>query len=204
MEQQSREAEKPECRNNTEKKEMRYQADCPYPPVCVKEPNFAYGQAMLDNMGGCRSEMSTISLYLYNHFITYHTEEIALCFHKISIVEMHHLEIFGQLARQLGLDPRLWTRQGRRFVYWTPGCSQYAHSLDALLMNSIKGEKAAIDKYRYQAAHIGDCNIVENLKRIILDELIHVDILTELFNAYCTQSKKGADLSDSSADALSL
>ena len=60
---------------------------------------------MLDNMAGNRSEMSAISLYTYNQLITDEHNEIAELFHKISIVEMRHLYIFGTLAKQLGADP---------------------------------------------------------------------------------------------------
>ena len=52
-------------------------------------------------MAGNRSEMSAISLYTYSNLIL--TGMRLLLFHKISIGrEMHHLYIFGTLARQLG------------------------------------------------------------------------------------------------------
>ena len=50
-----------------------------------------------------------------------HTPDIAQTFHKVSIVEMHHLEIFGKLACMLGEDPRMWTQHGCKKAYWTPG-----------------------------------------------------------------------------------
>lgn len=64
--------------------------------------NPAYAKAMLDNIGGLNSEMSAISLYVYNNLILEEKKEIAAIFHKVSIVEMHHLEIFGKLALLLG------------------------------------------------------------------------------------------------------
>ena len=84
-----------------------YAHQSPYPPVCIKEQNPLYGRMMLDNMGGQESEMSTIGLYIYNSiFLTSDTARIAEIFKNISIVEMHHLKIFGQLADQLGESPR--------------------------------------------------------------------------------------------------
>lgn len=78
----------------------------PYPPVQVCGANPMYARAMLANIGSCNSEMSAVSLYFYNSIITKPIQQdVAECFHKISIVEMHHLEIFGQLAKLLGADP---------------------------------------------------------------------------------------------------
>lgn len=168
---------------------QQYEVQEPYPEIRAEQRNPMYARAMLDNMGGSDSEMSTVSLYFYNHLITHDREEIALAFHKISIVEMHHLEIFGALALQLGADPRLWTDQGRRKSYWTPGYNRYPRCLKCLLNNAIEGEKRAIAKYRRQCGWIRDTNIVANLERILLDEEAHVRILEHL-QADCTQEQK--------------
>ena len=68
----------------------------PYPPIRITKQNKSYAQAMLDNMGGRVSEMSAVSLYFYNHLITEKFPEVAELFHKISVTEMRHLEIFGK------------------------------------------------------------------------------------------------------------
>ena len=163
----------------------RYADASPYPPVCVCVPNPAYARAMLSNMGSSNSEMGAVSLYFYNSLVTQSPyEEISQCFHQISMVEMHHLEIFGKLALQLGADPRLWSWQNQRRIYWSPGYNQYPRELKALLTNAIAGEKAAIQKYQCQAESIQDPHIVANLNRIILDEERHVEIMTGLMEQY--------------------
>ena len=161
-----------------------YQAKMPYPPVKAMCENRTYAFAMLDNVGGNNSEISAVSLYFYNHLRTASCAEIASCFHHVSIVEMHHLEIFGTLALQLGVDPRLWTRSRNQMVYWTPRYNQYPVELSKLLTNAIQSEEKAIEKYQYQIEHIEDCNIVENLKRIILDEQIHIQVFQDLYQRY--------------------
>ena len=133
--------------------DLRYTADLPYPPIKVEMKNPAYAKAMLDNIGGLNSEMSAISLYVYNNLILEEKKEIAAIFHKVSIVEMHHLEIFGKLALQLGEDPRMWTHYG---------C-----------------------KNQHQIAYIRDENITEILRRIILDERLHVEIFEQVYRTYC-------------------
>ena len=89
-----------------------------YPEVCVQEKNRQYAAAMLGNVGACDSEMSAVSLYFYNGVIAEGKfEEISECFHKISIVEMHHLHTFATLANLLGADPRMWSVERGRYRY---------------------------------------------------------------------------------------
>lgn len=86
-----------------------YQVSAPYPPVRVNEPNLVYADEMLSNMGDVVSEMSDVTRYFYIAVVTKpEFGSIATCFHHISIVEMHHLNIFAELALLLGADPRLW------------------------------------------------------------------------------------------------
>jgi len=154
----------------------------PYPAVQAGEVNLRYARAMLSNVGGRNSEMNAVSLYFYNSLVTKKEyESFATCFHSISIVEMHHLDIFGELALQLGADPRLWGRASSRYIYWSPGYNQYPREIKALLRNAIDGEQAAIRKYSEQAQTIQNANIVENLKRIILDEQHHIEIFESMY-----------------------
>lgn len=153
----------------------------PYPPVEVCERNPQYAAAMLSNIGSCNSEMSAVSLYLYNSLITKELfQDIAHCFHKISIVEMHHLNLFGELALKLGADPRLWNQDKGTMRYWCPGCNRYPCQIGPLLTNSLAGELEAIRKYEEQAQWIKDCKIKAILNRIIADEQCHVRIFKQL------------------------
>lgn len=149
----------------------------PWPSIEVVSQNQRYAAAMLSNIGACNSEMSAISLYVYNSIITKnYFFDIAECFHRISIVEMHHLNIFGELSIMLGADPRLWSYQNGRMRYWSPACNRYPTRIGALVTNALNGELEAIKKYQAQAQWIDDCNIKAILNRIIADELCHVEI----------------------------
>lgn len=159
-----------------------FASQAPYPPIEVDAPNAVYAMEMLSNIGDCNSEMSAISLYFYNSIISKHPyDEIAECFHKIMIVEMHHLDIFGQLAYLLGADPRLWSYDGSQSVYWSPACNQYPRRIKEVLRNAAEGEQAAIDKYARQADRIEDPHIVDTLRRIIIDEEHHIEIFETLY-----------------------
>lgn len=158
--------------------------DAPYPPVQVRCPNKFYARMMLDNVGGIHSEMSAVSQYFYNALISEECEEISAIFHKISIVEMHHLDIFAALAMQLGEDPRLWTQKGNGKVYWSPSYNRYPCRISHILRDAIAAEKQTVQKYSEQARIIRDPYVRENLLRIIEDEELHIQILCDLEEAY--------------------
>jgi bacterioferritin len=166
--------------------QVRYAAEGPYPEVRAGEKNWRYGQAMLSNVGGGTSEMSAVARYIHSGFVQAGRREVADCFRHIAMVEMHHLDIFGQLAHQLGEDPRLWApfRGGRR--YWTPEYLRYPRPLEAILRQTMEEEQTAVRKYSQQALWIRDENVVANLRRIIADEEVHIQVLTELLDSYCS------------------
>lgn len=161
-----------------------YHSDQPYPPVQSEGINRAWAAAMLDNQSGIHSEMSAVSLYFYDHLLTASIPEVAKVFHHISVVEMHHLEIFGTLALQMGETPQLWTQKGQRHVYWSPGYNYYTTNLRGILEQAITSEETAAKKYSQQTTWIQDYNVVENLNRIILDEQLHIHIFKELYRKY--------------------
>lgn len=163
---------------------IEYHAQFPYPAVQCQRKNSMYARIMLDNMAGNSSEMSAISLYLYNHFITEEEKQLSELFFNISKVEMHHLNIFGTLATQLGADPRLWTSRNNQAVYWSPSFNKYPKPLKQMVLHAINQERIAVEKYTKQTIIIKDEKIVENLKRIILDEELHVQILEQYLSQH--------------------
>ncbi|MEG0155116.1 MAG: ferritin family protein [Lachnospiraceae bacterium] len=174
------------CRKACGNVPTTFAASLAYPPVCICGEDPRYARMMLDNVGGANSEMSAVSLYFYNHLITESCPELAGVFHGISIVEMHHLSIFGELTEKLGENPRLWSYKGNRRTYWTPGYNNYPMDLKPMLVNSLNGEKSAIQKYEQQICQIKDHCITDNLERIIADEKLHVCIFEELLEKYCS------------------
>lgn len=156
---------------------MKYTIDMPYPSIDGLDMNVMYGQMMLSNLGGIQSEMNAVSLYFYNHIIMEQVwPELALAMHEISLVEMHHLEIFAHMCCHLGVDPRLWDCQHDFLEYWSPGYNVYPRQINSMLENAIMQEEAVIKTYEYQASCIDEPIIQEMLQRIILDEKLHVEI----------------------------
>lgn len=158
-----------------------YQDACPYPPAAADAPNPQYAAAILSNVGAHDSEISAVSLYFYNSLIIRPKfQDIAECFHQISLVEMRHLDLFGELALNLGADPRLWSSSRNRMQYWSPSYNRYPTQLAAIIQNSLASEQAAVRKYRAQADWIEDPQVKALLERIILDEELHIHIFQEL------------------------
>ena len=161
---------------------FQFSADKPYPEIQIEEQNKQYACAMLSNVGDCSSEMSAVSMYFYNSVIAKDQyPEIAQCFHKISVVEMHHLHIFARIAWLLGADPRLWCCSRGRTNYWSASSNPYTGHILTMLENAIYGEQETIEKYQMQMEYIKDENIVANLLRIIEDEKIHIEIFHDLY-----------------------
>lgn len=165
--------------------QFTYQEKDPYPAIRIEAQNRCYARAMLSNIGSCNSEMSAVSLYFYNSVVLKNCfAEVSEIFHKISIVEMHHLDIFATLACDLGADPRLISCDRSRPAYWSPSCNRYPDPIMPLLTNALHGEQDAVRKYREQLTWINDPCICACLKRIIRDEELHIRIFEELIRFF--------------------
>ncbi|WP_027090392.1 ferritin-like domain-containing protein [Thomasclavelia saccharogumia] len=159
---------------------MNCKIDRPYPKVAIEAPNETYGLMILDNVGGMNSKISAISQYIYDHAITSKEFlELKQIFLDISLVEIHHLNIFMELALKLEMDPRWWTCLNDQCCYWSPSYLNYPQQIDEILQTAIDNEYQAINKYMYQIKIIKDPFIVAILKRIIEDEELHIKILKE-------------------------
>ena len=109
---------------------------------------------------------------------------------KISIVEMHHLDIFAHLAYHLGADPRLWDCQQGCLEYWSPGYNVYPSHLKSLLENAIIQEQNTIAIYQQQITCIKERTIQKILHRIIEDEELHIQIFEYFLNEYLQNSSE--------------
>lgn len=168
---------------------FRYAVDLPYPSIDDLDINIEYGQILLSNVGGLHSEMNAVSLYFYNSIILKEYPKIQKIMEQISIVEMHHLKIFAQMCFLLGVDPRLWECQNDYLEYWSPGFNIYPRHLQQLLENAIIQEQNTISIYHHQIDIINEPIICNMLKRIILDEQLHVEIFQQLLNDYLEKTE---------------
>ncbi len=162
-----------------------YYTDVPYPVLRVEAKHPAYARIMLGNIGEQSSEASAYALYLYDHIITAAEPEISEAFRAVMEAEKKHLELFSNAAFQLGADPRLWSVTGtaqQPMRYWSPGQLSYTANTKALLQNALALERATIAKYERQTQEIKDDSILLLLRRILLDESLHVEIFRALLD----------------------
>lgn len=160
-----------------------YRADFPYPAIRVQAKNPNYARIMLCNVGDQSSEASSVALYLYDQIITAAEPEITQAFSLVRQNEEKHLELFCDVAFQLGADPRLWAVTGtasQPMRYWSPGQLAYTANTKALLQNALALERATIAKYERQTQEIKDDAILLLLRRILVDESMHVEIFRHL------------------------
>lgn len=167
---------------------MKYTLDIPYPSIQDLDTNIEYSQIILSNLGGLHSEMNAVSLYFYNHIILENQwPKLSRAMNQIAIVEMKHLDIFARMCYKLGADPRLWDCHQDLLEYWSPGFNVYPRQIHTLLENAIIQEQNTITNYQYQMSCIDEKIIQDMLKRIIMDEQLHIEIFESFLQDYYKQ-----------------
>ena len=177
----------------------------PYPNLRVESKNPGYARTMLGNIGDQASEMSAYALYLYNQTITRAEPELAGAFRAVAETERRHLELLSDAAFQLGADPRLWAVTGNAaqpMRWWSPGLLSYTANTRAMLQNALALERATIAKYERQTQEIRDDGILLLLRRILLDESMHVEIFRSLLDALDAQTSAPSATTQPSAQPL--
>lgn len=157
----------------------------PYPKVTVNRPNRKYARILLKVYAGRTSEFTATSQYVYqNILLEEENPEVAAQILCIAVVEMRHMDMLGDVIRQLGELPRLGNYIGDSFVYWTAKNVYFNTVLKNILLKNISDEKKAIADYERAIALIDDPEIDALIKRIIMDEEKHIDIFSALYRKY--------------------
>jgi bacterioferritin len=166
---------------------MEYQTKSflPYPEINIETPNYHECRLLMPAYAGKESETTAIMSYIYQHYIL--KPEYAIIsevLEEISITEMAHHDLLGTMIVQLGGTPII----GGNYNYWQGGYVNYAKNPLTILNNNIINEKKAIADYEMIVKKSKDSTVIEVIKRIILDEEIHVktfELLKETLP--CTQ-----------------
>lgn len=163
----------------------RFRAPEPYPEVRVEGKNTAYAMIVRQDYAGRVSEISAVMQYLYHQLEMEQIpgwQEVSQLEKGISIVEMYHMEILGQILRLLGTTPRYEADN----KLWTPAYVVYC-DFDpcAQLRADIQGEREAIAQYEKHIREINDRYIQAILLRIIKDEQHHIQLLSDSLARQC-------------------
>ncbi|MDF2889896.1 MAG: bacterioferritin [Clostridia bacterium] len=156
-------------------------ADLPYPEAKVEGQNLRYAKLLMDAYSdGEKAEMTAIAQYMHHH-LTIQNKEIANAELCIALIEMKHLELLGDLIKNLGGNPKY---RNSNKSWWDGGQVGYGDSTEFKLKLDIEAEKAAIEGYKTLISEIKDKHVVHVLQRILEDEIVHLNILNALFKKY--------------------
>lgn len=158
---------------------MEYRVNIPYPEVKVDKKDIEIAKDLLASYAGRVSEDSAIHDYVFQMMMQ-DNEEIKKILKGISIVEMHHLEILGNLIYQLGLTPLFASVVEDKTKWFSGEYVNYEKNWEQTLRDNIYQEEAAIRNYEKIILKTNDENVKHILKRIILDERIHIEIFAKL------------------------
>ena len=164
---------------------MEYSVDLGYRRIIVKGENSKFADLILLNYAGSVSELSAVTQYVYHEIaLKYKFEEVSETLEGIAEIEMHHLQMLGELIVKLGKDPGYWICKHKKISLWTPEFLSYNTNLKKALIVDITDEKEAIAQYKRTKKQIDDPYIIDIIDRIILDEEYHIKLLTELYDKY--------------------
>ncbi|MGI6168529.1 MAG: ferritin-like domain-containing protein [Christensenellales bacterium] len=163
----------------------KYRVDLPYPESRNLKKNRRFARILLNDYAGKTSEMTAIAQYVYQHMILKRTyPEVADALMGIAVTEMHHLDLLGEAIFGLGVLPKYRTIQNERPFWWSGAEVDYEKTLRYILTANVEAEEAAIYEYQNTIRMINDPSIVALIRRIILDEELHVDIFNALIKKY--------------------
>lgn len=154
----------------------------PYPPIQVQGKNPYYARLLMEDYAGPVSEMTAANQYIYHHTMTDGASAAAEALEKISIIEMMHMEKLAKTIRLLRANPYL--KGGPEAADWTSASVEYGGSLPERLHLDLASEYAAIQNYEKHIEMIDDPFIKALLRRIVLDEKLHVRLFRQLIRQY--------------------
>ena len=156
----------------------KFSADLPYPQVDIKVKSPIETRLLMSVYGGRESETTAIMGYIYASYVT--SDELSDCLRKIAINEMHHHSMLGKAIAELGGTPYI----GGTHSYWQGGFVNYVKDPVAILKNNIANEHQAIRDYQFVISRTSIPDIRLLAERIILDEEVHIETLTELLATF--------------------
>ncbi|MDD4187228.1 MAG: manganese catalase family protein [Bacilli bacterium] len=148
-----------------------YHSDMPYPEIKVSRPNLDYANLLMADYAGFISELSAINQYYYHYIVLNDVDaEIANMLKNISYVEIRHFDTLAKVILLLGGDPILFADAN----YWNGDYIYYGDNILSRLEVDLQVELDAIENYQKKIELIDDPYVKNILRRIILDEEVHV------------------------------
>ncbi len=158
--------------------------DLPYPKSDDVEKNFLSAKVISPLYTSSHGEIQAILSYFYFslYFDNFFDKEIGEVLKAISMAEMKHFNILGDLLLKLGNDPVFAHFTPLGFEYYSTSSINYPKTPQKMLLDAISSELVAINDYTKAIEKIDDESVSSILCRIRLDEELHVKALKELLS----------------------
>lgn len=159
--------------------EMIFRAPQEYPAIERLCYNANDIRMITELYSGKNSELTAVLQYRYqNILLSGCSPEVASALGKISLVEMHHLDLLGRAIFMLGGNPQLIRPAQKQ--YWHAGLINYTTDPCSMLLADMRDELDAADRYRSTALSCSNRPLKPLLERIALDETLHAECLQRL------------------------
>lgn len=160
---------------------MKCTLDIPYPKIQVMEKNPILGKRISHSYAGDVSEDTAIHQYLFQSMMLKNqNDDISNILEEIAKVEMKHLEVLGLLMKELGIYPVYYDSSCGNHAYFTSKYAPYDTDLESMLLSNIMAERRAILQYDAIISSTSDIYVQNILKRIVLDERLHLEIFEKI------------------------
>ncbi|WP_040197085.1 ferritin-like domain-containing protein [Candidatus Soleaferrea massiliensis] len=155
----------------------------PYPEITAEHVDIKYVRWMTQDMAASNSEMSSIYMYLYQHW-TYKESQpkFSETMRRIAMVEMHHLDILGTMVAGSGGSPKCRSVWGNNRAFWNGGMVSYRQNYRQALLGNIQAEQMAYNQYITQSNTCQDEQLAAVFARLAKDEQIHIDIFKKFLS----------------------
>lgn len=128
-------------------------------------------------------ELNAIMQYVYHNvcFECANKSEIANVLESISVAEMIHLKILGELIYKLGAQPVFAFQPTMPFNFYNTKYVNYSCNLLNMIEDDIIGEKTAIHHYENMLRKLKNDKVAEIIERINMDEKLHLTQLNKIY-----------------------
>ena len=155
------------------------QSDAPWTDALITHPDVHDAMILQEDYGSKESETTAIMTYVFQtYIITQMDETIAGIMEEIAIAEMVHHDKLGVMITQLGGNPVIGAKNG----WWSGSYINYTRNIRDMLIHDIKSEQIAIENYKKTICKLNNDTIKEVIKRIILDEEVHIETFKVLLD----------------------
>lgn len=159
--------------------------DIPYPSIKNVTENRRAAFIVSPAYAGCKGELNAILSYAYQTLIfnSLEIKDTAETLKAISVAEMNHLEIIGELLLKLGANPIYTKRAFDDYNFYDASSVSQSNVPEKMLLDAISSEISTINFYTEIEKKLPE-PVGAVIARIRLDEELHVKALKSIMERF--------------------